>query len=154
MTVLRQNLAAVLDSFSVNFVGNQTNQTLISMGFASKGVWVMGYCGCMGYGALFPANQLGGLKKVWNLREYGVCEPWVTRESTVINNSSTVPSIPFKHRTHLIFYGGVKTMSKAGSTKVEQMLCLAKALHAVSVLHILFIKGQPLISLYYFEGIL
>ena len=114
----------------------------------------MGYHGCMGYEALFPANQLGGLKKVWNLREYGVCEPWVTRESTVINNSSTVPSIPFKHRTHLIFYGGVKTMSKAGSTKVEQMLCLAKALHAVSVLHILFIKGQPLISLYYFEGIL
>ena len=28
-------------------------------------------------------------------------------------------------------------MSKAGSTK-DQMLCLAKALHAVSVLHILF----------------
>jgi len=53
------------------------------MGFASKGVWVMGYHGCMGYEALFPANQLGGLKKVWNLREYGVCEPWVTRESTV-----------------------------------------------------------------------
>ena len=54
------------------------------MGFASKGVWVMGYRGCMGYGALFPANQLGGLKKVWNLREYGVREPWVTRESTVV----------------------------------------------------------------------
>ena len=43
----------------------------------------MGYCGCMGYEAVFPANQLGGLKNVWNLREYGVCEPWVTRESTV-----------------------------------------------------------------------
>jgi len=53
------------------------------MGFASKGVWVMGYCGCMGYEALFPANQLGGLKNIWNLREYGVCEPWVMRESTV-----------------------------------------------------------------------
>ena len=56
------------------------------MGFASKGVWVMSYRGCMGYEALFPANQLGGLKKVWNLREYGVCEPWVMRESTVVNN--------------------------------------------------------------------
>ena len=44
----------------------------------------MGYCGCMGYEAVFPANQLGGLKNVWNLREYGVCEPWVTRESTVV----------------------------------------------------------------------
>ena len=43
----------------------------------------MGYRGCMGYEALFPANQLGGLKNVWNLREYGVCEPWVMRESTV-----------------------------------------------------------------------
>ena len=53
------------------------------MGFASRGVWFMGYCGCMGYEAVFPANQLGGLKNVWNLREYGVCEPWVTRESTV-----------------------------------------------------------------------
>ena len=53
------------------------------MGFASKGVWVMGYHSCMSYEALFPANQLGGLKNVWNLREYGVCEPWVMRESTV-----------------------------------------------------------------------
>ena len=57
------------------------------MGFASRGVWVMGYCGCMGYEALFPANQLGGLKNIWNLREYGVCEPWVTRESTVYQRS-------------------------------------------------------------------
>ena len=59
------------------------NQAPIPMGFAPRGVWVMGYCGCMGYEALFPANQLGGLKNVWNLRQYGVCEPWVTRESTV-----------------------------------------------------------------------
>ena len=43
----------------------------------------MGYCGCMGYEAFFPANQLGGLKNLWDLREYGVCEPWVMRESTV-----------------------------------------------------------------------
>ncbi|KIJ92878.1 hypothetical protein K443DRAFT_39123, partial [Laccaria amethystina LaAM-08-1] len=70
--------------FSINFIRNQTNQTLISMGFSSKGVWVMGYCGCMGYKALFPVNQLGGLKNIWNLREYGVSEPWVTRESTVL----------------------------------------------------------------------
>jgi len=44
----------------------------------------MGYCGCMGYEALFPVNQLGGLKNIWYLREYGVCEPWVMRESTVL----------------------------------------------------------------------
>ena len=38
----------------------------------------MGYCGCMGYEVFFPANQLGGVKKLRDLREYGVCEPWVT----------------------------------------------------------------------------
>jgi hypothetical protein len=61
-----------LGSFSINFIENQTNQTLISMDFSSKGVWVMGYCGCMGYEALFPVNQLSGLKNVWDLREYDV----------------------------------------------------------------------------------
>ena len=53
----------VLVSIFSQIVGNQAP---ISMGFASRGVWVMGYCGCMGYGAFFPANQLGGLKNVWD----------------------------------------------------------------------------------------
>ena len=56
----------------------------------------MGYCGCMGYEALFPANQLGGLKNVWNLREYGVCEPWVTRESTVVTTSRPSKGLSIK----------------------------------------------------------
>ena len=43
-----------------------------------RGVWVMGYCGCMGYEVFFPANQLGGVKNLWDLWEYVVCEPWVT----------------------------------------------------------------------------
>jgi hypothetical protein len=43
----------------------------------------MGYCGCMGYGMYFPANQLGGPKKLWGIREYGLSGLWVTRESTV-----------------------------------------------------------------------
>jgi len=34
------------------------------MSFAPGGVWVMGYRGCMAYGMHFPANQLGGPKKV------------------------------------------------------------------------------------------
>jgi hypothetical protein len=59
------------------------NLVPIPMGFASGGVWVMGYCGCMGYGMHFPANQLGGPKKVWNIGEYGLSRLWVTRESTV-----------------------------------------------------------------------
>jgi hypothetical protein len=44
----------------------------------------MGYCGCMGYGVLFPANQLGRLKNLWDLRDYGLSQPWVKRESTVV----------------------------------------------------------------------
>ena len=55
------------------------------MGFAPKGVWVMGYCGCMGYGhgMHFSANRLGGPKNLWGIREYGLSELWVMRESTV-----------------------------------------------------------------------
>jgi len=45
------------------------NQALKSMGFFPRGVWVMGY------EVLFPENQLGELKNVWDLREYGLCEP-------------------------------------------------------------------------------
>ena len=43
----------------------------------------LGYCGCMGYEVLFPANQLGELKTLWDLRQYRVCEPWVMKKSTV-----------------------------------------------------------------------
>ena len=43
----------------------------------------MGYHSCMGYGMHFPANQLGGLKKVWGFREYGLSRLWIMRESTV-----------------------------------------------------------------------
>ena len=53
------------------------------MGFTPKGVWVMGYCGCMGYGMHFSANRLGGPKNLWGIREYGLSELWVMRESTV-----------------------------------------------------------------------
>ena len=42
----------------------------------------MGYCGCMGYEVFFPVIQLSGLKNLWDKREYGVTEPWVTRELT------------------------------------------------------------------------
>ena len=53
------------------------------MGFAPRGSWVMGYCGCKGYEVFFPVNQPGGLKNLWDLRESGVCEPWIKRESIV-----------------------------------------------------------------------
>ena len=53
------------------------------MGFLPKGVWIMDYYGFMGYGIHFSANQLGGPKKVWGIREYRLLELWVKRELTV-----------------------------------------------------------------------
>jgi GMP synthase-like glutamine amidotransferase len=38
----------------------------------------------MGYGMHFPANQLGGPKKVWTIREYGLSQVWVKAETTVL----------------------------------------------------------------------
>jgi hypothetical protein len=43
----------------------------------------MGYCGLMGYGVKFSAHRLGGLKKVWVKRVYGLSQAWVMRGSTV-----------------------------------------------------------------------
>ena len=54
------------------------------MGFARQGVWVMGYHGLMGYGVQIPAHQLGGPKKLWDFRGYGLSGAWVTRVSTVL----------------------------------------------------------------------
>ena len=57
---------------------------LTTMGYAPNlRVCVMAYCGYMGYGIHFSANQLGGPKKVCVIREYGLSELCVMRESTV-----------------------------------------------------------------------
>jgi hypothetical protein len=56
------------------------------MGFHLKGVWIMGYQGVMGYGVDFPTNQVGQLRFLWGMREYGSSEIWVKRESTVFGN--------------------------------------------------------------------
>jgi hypothetical protein len=49
------------------------------MGFCPEGVWVMGYCGLMGYGVQFPAHRGGGPKNVWDFRGYGLWQAWVMR---------------------------------------------------------------------------
>ena len=54
------------------------------MGFAQEGVWVMGYCGPMGYGMQFPAHQVGGRITLWGIRGYGLSGAWVKRGSTVV----------------------------------------------------------------------
>ena len=53
------------------------------MGFSFQGVWVMGYCGLMGYGLQIPANQPGGPNFLWVIRGYGFSQAWVMRVSTV-----------------------------------------------------------------------
>jgi hypothetical protein len=53
------------------------------MGFAPQGLWVTGYRGLMGYGVQIPAHQLGGPKKAWDFRGYGLSEAWVMGVSTV-----------------------------------------------------------------------
>jgi hypothetical protein len=53
------------------------------MGFALKKVWVIGYQRVMGYGFEIPAYQLGGLKILWVMGEYGLPGVWVKRVSTV-----------------------------------------------------------------------
>ncbi len=44
----------------------------------------MEYDRVMGYDMHFPANQLGGPKKVWTIREYGLPQVWVKAETTVL----------------------------------------------------------------------
>jgi hypothetical protein len=57
------------------------------MGFAPQGLWVTGYRGLMGYGVQIPAHQLGGPKKAWDFRGYGLSEAWVMGVSTVTSFS-------------------------------------------------------------------
>ena len=58
------------------------------MGFAWEGVWVMGYCGPMGYGMHSPAHQVGGWLGLWVKRGYGLPEVWVKRGSTVYTDTN------------------------------------------------------------------
>ena len=39
----------------------------------------------MGYGLGFPTYQVGNKKNLWDIREYGLSELWVKRESTVVS---------------------------------------------------------------------
>ena len=53
------------------------------MGFGRRPLWVMGYCGPMGYGMQFPAHQVGGQLGLWDIRGYGLSGVWVKRGPTV-----------------------------------------------------------------------
>ena len=53
------------------------------MGFSHKGLWGMAYHRFMGYGVQFPANQVGGSIRLWDITGYGLCQVWVKAGSTV-----------------------------------------------------------------------
>jgi len=63
------------------------------MGFAEEWVWVMGYCGPMGYGMQFPAHQVGGRITLWDIRGYGISGAWVKRGSTVLDSNKAQPCV-------------------------------------------------------------
>ncbi|KAF8227704.1 hypothetical protein L208DRAFT_1295270, partial [Tricholoma matsutake] len=58
-----------LSSFLRVLISNMVGKT---MGFAHRWVWVMGYCGPMGYGMQFPVNQVGRQLQLWDIRGYGL----------------------------------------------------------------------------------
>jgi len=62
-----------------NMASSRVKFSVKPIGFPLKVVWVMGYEGVMGYGSLFPANQLGGSKILWVLRKYGLRGVWIKR---------------------------------------------------------------------------
>jgi len=41
------------------------------MGFACRGVWIMGYYGPMRFSEV-PAHQVGGPENLWSIRVYGL----------------------------------------------------------------------------------
>lgn len=54
-----------------------------AMGLSSGELCVTGYCRVMGYGAIFPADELRGSKILWVTVEYGLSQVWTISESTV-----------------------------------------------------------------------
>ena len=65
----------------------------------------------MGYGMQFPANQVGGRLRPWDLRGYGLPEVWVKRGPTVYRpiglKSPRESEIQFSHFIRLLNPPGV-----------------------------------------------
>lgn len=69
----------------------------------------MGYCGLMGFGTKFPAHQVGGSKKVWVFRVYGLSKAWVLGGSTV--HLRGAGNKPYKLRDHV--FNKIESVLKA-----------------------------------------
>ncbi|KAF8262482.1 hypothetical protein EI94DRAFT_1602078, partial [Lactarius quietus] len=50
-------------------------------------LWVMCYCGPMGYGTQIPAHQIGGQIGLWGIRGYGLSGVCDKRGSTVLGKT-------------------------------------------------------------------
>lgn len=61
-------------------------------GILPKKLWVMGYDRVMGYGLIFPANEVGRHENLWVTAEYGLIQVWVITEATVCATCSETSS--------------------------------------------------------------
>jgi hypothetical protein len=55
-------------------------------------VWLIGYCGPMGYSTQIPAHQARGQIRLWSIRGYGLSGVWDKRGSTVEGSHVIVTS--------------------------------------------------------------
>jgi hypothetical protein len=69
----------------------------------------MYYDRVMGYDMHFPANQLGGPKKVWTIREYGLSQVRVKAETTVPTNlDSTWKTMAHTNQTDKVYLAPIQ----------------------------------------------
>jgi hypothetical protein len=71
---------------------------------ATIGLWVMGYCGLMGFRAQIPIHRVGGMVLLWYLRGYGLSKVWFMRGSTVYSIRTTHSPFPFLFNFHPFAY--------------------------------------------------
>ncbi|KAF9228942.1 hypothetical protein BS17DRAFT_690832, partial [Gyrodon lividus] len=72
-------------------------------------VWVIGYGRVMGYQDEIPAYQLGKLKILWAIKEYGLYGVWIISELTVHQCSMAEKTFWPKVRPELILVCGSVT---------------------------------------------
>ena len=111
------------DKKLINWPDNIPNMVAKTYGFyARKGMesvlWIMGY------GMHFPANQLGELKKVWGVREYGLSRLWITVDCT--HSSFQKPWFFFAsvHQLYMLRYQPGKPLPRSSQSQSQQMLSL------------------------------
>ncbi len=62
-------------------------------GILLKKLWVMGYDRVMGYGLIFPANEVSQHENLWVTAEYGLIQVWVITEATVTSSEKSTQTM-------------------------------------------------------------